>query len=422
KAKLIELPGPQGENLRLGVVDLASFYTTFDPTSTRAKTPPKSTTDDVAQLLTKLKQENVNGVILDLRRNGGGSLEEAIRLTGLFIKEGPVVQVQDFSGRTEVDRDDDSRVLYEGPLIVLTSRFSASASEILAAALQDYGRALIVGDSSTHGKGTVQQVLPLKEALLQTLAMRRPDNLETLSKWALTNDPGALKLTIKKFYRASGDSTQLKGVVPDVVLPSVFGEAKEIGEAALENPLPPGDPIARAKYDRLNLVEPYLPELRRLSAQRLAADKEYSYIREDIQTYKRKAAEKTVSLNEKKRLQEKEEDDARAKARDKERLARAEPIEKTYELSLKQALLPGLPDPVAKTNTAARLAHKGIPGATTNGVIAAVPDGTPTDRFADPDEEKPPAVDAALLEAEHILLDYLGLLPKGNLVTAITVP
>ncbi|HYG34222.1 MAG TPA: S41 family peptidase, partial [Clostridia bacterium] len=222
KAKIIEMPnGPSG-NLRLGVIDLPSFYAPFDPSNTRSKSD-KSTTADVARLLAKLKQENVNGVILDLRRNGGGSLEEAIRLTGLFIKEGPIVQVRDYDGTTQQDDDPDSSIHYDGPLIVLTSRFSASASEILAGALQDYGRALIVGDSSTHGKGTVQSVQHLGEPLKRMLGLK-----------GMTNEPGALKITIKKFYRASGSSTQLKGVTPHIVLPSIFNESKDVGESALE--------------------------------------------------------------------------------------------------------------------------------------------------------------------------------------------
>ncbi|HTL18608.1 MAG TPA: S41 family peptidase, partial [Patescibacteria group bacterium] len=151
KAKLIELPGANGGNLRLGVIDLPSFYASFDPSNSRGKHEAKSTTEDVRRLVTKLKQENAAGIILDLRRNGGGSLEEAINLTGLFIKDGPVVLVKGYDGAVEEDDDRDPGILYSGPLIVLTSRFSASASEILAGALQDYGRALIVGDSSTHG-------------------------------------------------------------------------------------------------------------------------------------------------------------------------------------------------------------------------------------------------------------------------------
>src|SRR5258706_11985257 len=198
KAKVIELPNATGgtANLRLGVIDLPSFYATFD-ISARDKSEPKSTTADVARLLKKLKQENVGGVILDLRRNGGGSLEEAIRLTGLFIKEGPVVQVRDTDGTVQEDSDNDPAVLYDGPLIVLTSRFSASASEIVAGALQDYGRGLVVGDISTHGKGTVQNLNPLANFVEPATA-------------TATNDPGQLKVTIQKFYRASGASKQLK--------------------------------------------------------------------------------------------------------------------------------------------------------------------------------------------------------------------
>src|SRR6185369_755834 len=158
KAKIIELPYENGKNTRLGLIDLPSFYADMDS----GKAEHKSTTADVAKLLKKLKEENVSGVILDLRRNGGGSLEEAINLSGLFIKEGPIVQVKDpGNDKPEVDRDTDPSIAYDGPLIVLTSRHSASASEILAGALQDYGRALIVGDSSTHGKGTVQSLVKL---------------------------------------------------------------------------------------------------------------------------------------------------------------------------------------------------------------------------------------------------------------------
>jgi carboxyl-terminal processing protease len=274
----------------------------------------------------------------------------------------------------------------------------------LAGALQDYGRALIVGDSSTHGKGTVQSVQPLR--------LRTPSPNAT--------DPGALKLTIKKFYRPSGASTQLKGVVPDVVLPSLYNESKEIGESALENPLA-WDTIDKAKYDHLNLVDPYLTELRKRSAERVAHDKEFSYIREDIDLYKKKLADKSFSLNEKQQLQEKEEADLRLKARDKERLASGEPDEKTYELTLKQAGLPGLPPPVAKTNSAvAKISSaKGgsVSGVTTNGAIAARDSAQPAALDETLDDEKPPAVDADLLESERILRDYIFLLPRSSIAT-----
>ena len=410
KAKIIDVPntqGQNGQNLRLGVIDLPSFYAQFDVGGNRhnefagegTKSAPKSTTADVARLLKKLKEENVSGVILDLRRNGGGSLEEAIRLTGLFIKEGPVVQVKNFDGKIEEEDDKDPSIAYTGPLIVLTSKFSASASEILAGALQDYGRALIVGDASTHGKGTVQSVNPLSNYL------RTPP----------TNDPGALKLTIKKFYRASGVSTQLKGVVPDIILPSVFNESKDVGESALDNPLA-CDSIKSAKFDRLNLVAPYLADLQKRSTERVSTEREYDYVREDIQQYKKMQADKTVSLNEKQRLKEKEEIEARQKARDKERLARKDPLEKVYELSLKQCDLPGLPPPVEKTNSLARVAG----GDTSATNIAAVPaaDTPPGLPGEDSEDEKPPVPDASLIEAEHILADYVSVLPKDNVLTA----
>ena len=406
KAKLIETPNNSGRNVRLGVIDLPSFYASFDLSNTH-KGEQRSTTTDVSRLLAKLKQEHVDGVILDLRRNGGGSLEEAIKLTGLFIKDGPVVQVRDFDGSVQEDDDTDPSVLYDGPLIVLTSRFSASASEILAGALQDYGRALIVGDSSTHGKGTVQSVQPLKSFIRGVSSV--------------TNEPGALKLTIKKFYRASGASTQLKGVVPDVVLPSIFSESKDIGETALDNPLP-WDTIESAKFDKLNLVAPYVMELRKRSEARLSTDKEYQYIHEDIDWFKKQQADKTISLNEKTRLKEKEELDARQKARDKERLARVEPPEKVYELSLKQAMLPGLPPPDGKTNAVVAKAsgpkNSALTALGTNGTVAAASETPIKEDPDDPADDKPAAPDAALNESEHILVDYLSLLPKGDLVTA----
>jgi carboxyl-terminal processing protease len=403
KAKIIELPAATGAPLRLGVIDLPSFYAPFDLGSNKRMevanskegAAPSTTSADVAVLLKKLKEENVAGVILDLRRNGGGSLDEAIKLTGLFIKEGPVVQVVNSAGGKEVQEDTDASVAYDGPLIVLTSKFSASASEIVAGALQDYGRALVVGDASTHGKGTVQSVNPL------SMMLRSP----------LTNDPGALKLTIKKFYRASGASTQKKGVEPDIVLPSVFNESKDIGEKALENALE-WDTIPSEKFERMNLVAPYLPELRKHSAERVAAEREYDYVREDIELFKKAQADKTFSLNESRRLKEKEEAEARGKARDKERWARGESPEKVYELTLKQCALRGLPPPVEKTNSLAKAASRA-------GVLPAGHEVSPNDL---PEDEKPPTRDASLVEAEQILVDYISLLAKGNVLAAGQVP
>lgn len=409
KAKVIDMPLASGQTNRLGVINLPSFYGSVDLGGARhmelaaeGTHGGRSTTADVARLLKKLKAEHVNGVILDLRNNGGGFLEEAVNLTGLFIKDGPVVQVRDWKGDLQEEDDRDSSVLYDGPLIVLTSRFSASASEILAGALQDYGRALIVGDSSTHGKGTVQSVNELR-------------NFMTPPGMPPTNDYGAVKLTIKKFYRVSGASTQLKGVVPDIILPSVASESKDVGEAALENPMP-WDTIPSSKYDKVNMVEPYLPELRKQSAQRIATDKDFAYLRQDIDLFKKQQSDKTLSLNEKKRIQEKDEAEAREKARENERRIRKQPAEIVHDLTLKQVDLPGLPPPTQKTNSVAAL-DINSPSVPTNAAAVASAAGVDENRDgeAEEDKDKVPPPDVSLVEAEHILVDYLSALKQGVL-------
>ena len=400
KGKIIDLPGTDGTTTRMGVIDLPSFYATFDTSGTRSRSENKSTTADVIKLVNKLKQENIKGLILDLRRNGGGSLEEAIRLTGLFIKEGPVVQIKSFDGDLQEDSDNDPSVLYDGPLVVLTSRFSASASEIVAGALQDYGRAVVIGDIATHGKGTVQSVNPLNPYV-------------QFSDKSLTNDPGALKLTIKKFYRASGASTQRWGVTPDIVLPSVLNESKDFGEDSLDYALP-YDTLPGSKFEPLNRVAPYLEELRRRSNERIASDKDFEYIREDIEHYKKVQADKTISLNEQTRLKEKDEADARQKAREQERLARKETSEKVYEITLKNVSLPGLPPPVAKTNNLAKVIIQGSVGTNESASAGSAVPAKPNE--AGEDEDKAPAVDATMNEAQHILVDYLELLSKRGQV------
>jgi carboxyl-terminal processing protease len=362
----------------------------------------KSTTTDVAKLLKKLKEENVSGVILDLRRNGGGLLEEAVNLTGLFIKEGPVVQVRDPDGHITVDKDTDSSLLYDGPLVVLTSRFSASASEILAGALQDYGRALIVGDSSTHGKGTVQSVLHLNQFVPKA-----------------SNDLGTIKITIRKFYRASGSSTQLKGVVPDIVLPSVNNHA-EVGEASLPNALP-WDREKSAKYEPVNYIPPVLPELRRRSDARVANDKDFAYVRDDIERFKKAREEKTVLLNEEERWKEKKENETRAEARKKELRSRPQPNYKTYELSLKSVNVPGLPAPVAKTNYAKASETNATAGGKLSpltNVIAKAESGDEDEAKSDSDVATP---DITLEEGWRILQDLVQLSKNGSLAGPLTV-
>jgi len=448
KAKIVEVPGPSGGHMRLGVIDLPSFYGRVDLGNSKDKVAPRSAAADVAKLLKKFKEEEVSGVILDLRRNGGGALEEAIKVAGLFIKEGPVVQVRDSDGAVIIDEDMDPGVAYDGPLVVLTDRSSASASEIVAGALQDYGRALIVGDTSTHGKGTVQSLSSLRPFLRQ-------------STETVTNDPGTLKLTIRKFYRANGQSTQLKGVTPDIVLPSV-NNAADVGEKSLENPLP-WDTIQGAKFDRLNRVQSYLAELRERSSNRVNCEKDFDYVREDIDLVKKALSDKSVSLNEMQRRREKAEADAREKARQTERLARAVPDETLYEITLKLADQPGLPPPTLKTNTlfaanggsdvefSIPLTKNGTNGFSTvlTNVSAAVGKATGTDHppsvpgvtvptvtvtnavsvtgagrtgLESPnssesgEEDKTPPADFVLEEATHILVDYLSLLPKDAVV------
>ena len=240
---------PDGSIQRLGWITLPSFYADMEHSGAASS---KSTTRDVLALLNRLKAEGITGLVMDLRRNGGGSLEEAVNLTGLFIKKGPVVQSKDSNGHINVSRDTDSGVAYDGPMIVLSNRLSASASEIFAAALQDYNRAVIVGDQNTFGKGTVQTMLEIGR-IMPFLGGG--------------NEAGALKLTIQKFYRIAGGSTQLHGVASDVKLPSMFDQA-EIGESSLKGPLPYDtvDPVA---FDRLDKPL-FKPELAQRSAARVA--------------------------------------------------------------------------------------------------------------------------------------------------------
>ena len=391
-----------------------AFYSSFELEG-RKGGEPKSTTTDVSKLLKKLMQEEVSGVILDLRRNGGGSLEEAINLTGLFIKEGPVVQVRQPDGRVMTDSDPDPTVFYDGPLIVLTSRFSASASEILAGALQDYGRAVLVGDSSTHGKGTVQSLQQLAPIMRQFSLLG-------------TNDPGSIKITIRKFYRASGVSTQLEGVTPDIVLPSINNVLVEVGEAALDDPLKGGsiDPVP---FEKVNRVAPYIAELKQRSDQRLTSDPDFTYVRSEMERYKKQQADKSVSLNEAVRLKEKREAAERAKARKKDLASRPEPPGKVYDLTLKDTDEPGLPPPTVRTNSASATTNKSIL-ITKNGATAAAkpdkaePKTTAAHESDDPEDAADPdvpAIDITLDETRRILIDYIRQLDKGGGV-AVTRP
>jgi carboxyl-terminal processing protease len=241
-------------------------------------------------------QGGVDLVIIDLRTNGGGALTEAIEVSGLFIDQGPVVQVKEQDGEVKPHNDEESGVAYSGPLVVICNRLSASASEIFAGVIQDYHRGIIVGDTTTHGKGTVQNVMPVGRQMFQ---------------WLNPQDRGALKLTINQFYRVNGDSTQNRGVRSDVVLPSMF-DHMDLGESFLENALA-FDRIKPAKYESLNLVDAkILSSLRQLSQKRVAADSGFQKDQRAITKYVARKNRKTVSLNEDTLRKEREKDQADA--------------------------------------------------------------------------------------------------------------
>jgi carboxyl-terminal processing protease len=387
KARIIDMPTETAKSTRIGIVSLPSFY--VGDSKTKDKNGSGATAD-VAKLIEKLKTENIQGLILDLRRNGGGSLEEAVRLTGLFIKSGPVVQTVNSGGMVSTLRDPDASALYDGPLVVLTSRISASASEILAGAIQDYGRGLVVGDQSTFGKGTVQSVINLGPIMEK-------------NKLDGGEQPGALKLTIRKFYRPSGLSTQLKGVEPDLVIPSHLSQLK-IGEREMKTALP-WDEIPPTMYTRVDKVISYVADIKAMSDTRIAADQEFQWMAEDNTRVKQRTNNESISLNEQKRRNETSEDNARDKQRDAIRTKNAPPNETQYEITLRNAGTPGLPDPMTLgTNT---ISSAAVSAPSNNGNSqnpGVIPD---PDNEDDSNDVQP---DPVLHETKRILLDYIRVL------------
>lgn len=273
---------PDGKPYKIGVIDLPSFY--MDMKGSRLGLDDyKSTTRDIDRILRDFKAKGVDAVILDLRRNGGGALNEAISTTGLFIDEGPVVQVKDSSGRVQQLDDPDKGVAWDGPLVVLQSKFSASASEIFAGAIQDYGRGLILGDRTSHGKGTVQSMIYLADGLFAGLK-----NVDPM---------GALKITIQQFYRPDGASTQNRGVVSDVELPSITSHL-DVGESDLDYALK-FDRVNSTPYAKVNLVDKRIvDELRTRSARRVQQSDDFQKVEKKIARYKQLKEQKSVSLNE----------------------------------------------------------------------------------------------------------------------------
>lgn len=282
---------PDGSPYKVGVINLPSFY--MDMSGAKSgRDDFKSTTRDVARLLKDFNAQKVDAVVIDLRHNGGGSLTESINLTGLFIDTGPVVQVKDLDGTKQQYEDTERGLAWTGPLVVLTSKFSASASEIFAGAIQDYKRGLIVGDTSTHGKGTVQSLLDLGQKLFR----------------GLPNAPqlGALKITMQQFYRPDGDSTQSRGVLADVPLPSISSQL-DVGESSLDYALK-FDHVDAVKHPRYNLVDNRLIEqLKNISAARRKDSKDFQKVTRDIARFNEQKEKKRISLNKEKFLADKAE-------------------------------------------------------------------------------------------------------------------
>lgn len=286
-------PGAGDRKRKIGYIDLPSFY--MDMSGQREGLQDfKSTTRDVRRILEDFNAKGVELVVLNLRENGGGSLTEAINLTGLFIDNGPVVQVKDSAGRVQHYDDTERGMAWSGPLVVLTDKFSASASEILAGAIQDYGRGIIVGDETTHGKGTVQSLLDLGAQLF-----RVPD----------PPNHGALKITMQQFYRPNGDSTQKRGVLADVVLPSLISQF-DIGESDLDYAVE-FDRVESARFSSLNQIsQPLLADLRKRSEERRQASSDFQKLENNIRRYREQKDRKYVTLNKDQYLAERKELDA----------------------------------------------------------------------------------------------------------------
>lgn len=297
--EVIESKIERGIPHRMGVITLPSFYADFQDGKTRCSV-------DVERILKRLIDEKIDGLVLDLRGDGGGSLEEVRRMTGFFIDSGPVVQVKNTLGQVVVKDSDSGKALYTGPMIVMIDKSSASASEILAGALQDFNRAVIIGDSSTFGKGTVQQPMDIGRMLPLFAARSRA---------------GFLKVTIQKFYRPSGSSTQLDGVVPQIVVPSL-SDAMNIGERFLDHALEHDRIRPAGNFKPLDVQGLFLPRLQELSLERRVANKDFEYIVEDVIKAKKRIDANVISLNKATREKELAISDSLQKERNAERRTR----------------------------------------------------------------------------------------------------
>ncbi len=295
KSRIIDVPGEDGEAVKVGVIDLPVFYLDFNG---RAKNLPdyRSSTRDVRRLISEMKQQGIKGLLIDLRNNGGGSLLEATTLTGLFIDQGPVVQVRNSSGRISTEEDTEAGMAWDGPLAVLVNRYSASASEIFAAAIQDYGRGMIIGET-TFGKGTVQNLV----------------DLDDYAPAKESGKMGQLKITMAQFFRVNGGSTQNRGVEPDIHFPSA-GDPQDYGERSLKNALP-WTRIDSADFEREGNLGKMVAVTNARYQKRISGDQEFGWLLSDVEEFNRNKDKKETSLLESLRREEMDEDTTRREAR-----------------------------------------------------------------------------------------------------------
>jgi carboxyl-terminal processing protease len=312
-----------GKSYKIGIIQIPAFYADFK--AMQARDPNyKSTTRDVKLLLDTLKRENVDAVVIDLRSNGGGSLPEAISLSGLFIKSGPIVQVRDRRNNVEIEEDEDPGIAWAGPLGVLQDRFSASASEIFAGAIQDYGRGIIIGNQS-YGKGTVQQGIDMGRVIgtADKLMLKAAQTAGNKSGGAIVgaNAPefGQINLTMAKFYRVNGSTTQHKGVVPDIELPTVFPKDK-YGESSEPRALP-WDTIVPSKYSLVANLDDVKRKLLSMHKERMKTSLGYQNLQQDIADFAKREAETTITLNEVQLKKERDDQEAKVLLRENQRRA-----------------------------------------------------------------------------------------------------
>ncbi len=361
---------------KVGVINLPAFYLDFDAKA-RGEKDFRSTTSDVRKILEKFKIEKVDALIMDLRNNGGGSLIEARDLTGLFIDKGPVVQIKDSRGRTNVDRDTDETIAWKNPMVVLTNRASASASEIFAAALQDYGRAIVVGERS-FGKGTVQSLIPL-------------DNYSRNNEHPM----GQLKLTLSQFFRINGGSTQNRGVIPDIEFPKRAG-SDSYGESEYENALP-WTSIKRSNYNMQGDLTREIPQLRESYKARELVNPEFVFVKEDFDYYNKLKEDVTVSLSEEVRKTE-------TKKREKRKIER-----KQKRLSITT----GEQNPL--------LAEVNVLFNSEDEVVSEIDESEDEDELNNTENDSEPADDFILMEAARIVTDLLKI-KKQQLIASTEKP